>query len=223
MTTTTDQPQPRTAAALAARRRDTQAALDRVHQAITRLRRDKTPVTVAAVARRADVSRTFLYTNSDAKTAVAKAIRETAAQRDRLQDQQDDAGEASWRERALNAEHALKTAHHEIMTQRTRIGELLGRIRDLEAEWTQDAIHRVTTENTTLTQHVRQLTADNRTLDERLNAARSNLRFQDRRIADLEARLADPSAAPLINPDRHPLLDPRHTASRNPHANVANM
>ncbi len=37
-------------------------------------------------------------------------------------------------------------------------------------------------------------TTDNRTLDERLNAARSNLRFQDRRIADLEARLADPHA-----------------------------
>ena len=195
MTTTTGRPQPRTAAALAARRRNTQAALERVHQAITRLRRDKTPATVAAVARRADVSRTFLYTNSDAKTAVAKAIRETAAQRDRLQDKQEDAGAASWRERTLNAEHALKTANHEIIAQRTRIGELLGRIRDLEAEWTQDAIQRVTTENTTLKQRVRQLTADNRTLDERLNAARSNLRFQDRRIADLEARLADPSAA----------------------------
>lgn len=194
MTTTTDRPQPRTAAALAARRRDTQAALERVHQAITRLRRDKTPLTVAAVAHRADVSRTFLYTNSDAKTAVAEAIPETA-QRNRLQDEQGDGGEASWRERALNAEHALKTANHEIITQRTRIGELLGRIRDLEAEWTQDAIQRVTTENTTLKQRVRQLTADNRTLDERLNAARSNLRFQDRRIADLEARLADPSAA----------------------------
>jgi chromosome segregation ATPase len=193
VTTTTDRPQPRTAAALADRRRDTPAALDRVHAAITRLRRYNTPVTVAAVARRG-VSRTFLYTNSDAKTAVTKAIRETAAQRYRRQGEQDDAGEASWRERALNAEHALKTANHEIMTQRTRVGELLGRIRDLEAEWTQDAIHRVTTENTTLKQRVRQLTADNRTLDERLKAARSNLRFQDRRIAELEARLADPSA-----------------------------
>nr|WP_313775977.1 DUF6262 family protein [Mycobacterium sp.] len=194
MTTTTDPPQPRTAAALAARRRDTQAALDRVHEAITRLQRDKTPVTVAAVARRADVSRTFLYTNPDAKTAVAKAIRQTTDQRNRLQDKQDNAGAASWRERALNAEHALKTTGQEITTQRTRIGELLGRIRDLEAEWTQDAIQRITTENTTLKQRVRQLTADNRTLDERLNAARSNLRFQDRRIADLEARLADPNA-----------------------------
>ena len=47
---------PRTAAALAARHRDTQAALGRVHEAITRLRREKTPVSVAAVARRAGFS-----------------------------------------------------------------------------------------------------------------------------------------------------------------------
>jgi hypothetical protein len=43
---------PRTAAALAARRRDTQSSLDRVDDAIARLRREKTPVSVAAVARR---------------------------------------------------------------------------------------------------------------------------------------------------------------------------
>jgi len=67
----------------------------------------------------------------------------------------------------------------------------MGQIRDLEAEWTQEAIQRITTENTTLKQRVRQLTQDNRALEERLKAARSNLRFQDRRIADLEAQLAD--------------------------------
>jgi vacuolar-type H+-ATPase subunit I/STV1 len=190
--TATNHPEPRTAAALAARRRDTQAALGRVHEAITRLRREKTPVSVAAVARRADVSRTFLYTNSDAKTAVAEAIRVTGAERIRVVAAGEDGREeATWRERALNAEDALKAANAEILAQRTRIGELLGRIRDMEAEWTQDAIQRMTTENTDLKQRVRQLTADNRTIDERLKAARSNLRFQDRRIADLEAQLAD--------------------------------
>ena len=67
-----------------------------------------------------------------------------------------DAGqEATWRERALNAEDALKAAHAEIVQQRERIGELLGHVRDLEAEWTQDAIQRITTENTTLKQRVR--------------------------------------------------------------------
>lgn len=126
MTTTTDPPQPRTAAALAARRRDTQAALDRVHEAITRLQRDKTPVTVAAVARRADVSRTFLYTNPDAKTAVAKAIRQTTDQRNRLQDKQDNTGAATWRERALNAEHALKTTGQEIESPRVSCTPVYG-------------------------------------------------------------------------------------------------
>ncbi|WP_374202073.1 hypothetical protein [Streptomyces sp. AC550_RSS872] len=62
----------------------------------------------------------------------------------------------------------------------------------MEAERTEDAIQRITTENTTLKQRVRQLTADNRTLDERLKAARSNLRFQVRSIADREAQITDP-------------------------------
>lgn len=187
---------PRTAAALAARHRDTQAALGRVHDAIARLRREKTPVNVAAVGRRAGVSRTFLYTNLDAKTAVAKAIRESGNQSRQLIADADDSHEATWRERALNAEDALKATHAEILAQRTRIGELLGQLRDLEAEWTRDDIQRITAENTTLKQRVRELTDENRTLDERLKAARSNLRFQDRRIADLEARIADPTTVP---------------------------
>ena len=83
-------PAPRTAAALAARHRDTQAALGRVHDTIARLRREKTPVSVAVVARRAGVSRTFLYTNADAKHAVAEAIRECGDQRSRLLAEADD-------------------------------------------------------------------------------------------------------------------------------------
>jgi hypothetical protein len=153
----------------------------------------KAPITAAVVARRAGVSRTFLYTNPDAKTAVAEAIRQTGNQQHRLAVETDNARKSTWRERALNAEDALKTAHTEILFQRNRIRELLGQIRDLEAEWTRDDVQRISTENTTLKQRVRQLIADDRTLDERLKAARSNLRFQDRRIADLEARLTEPS------------------------------
>ncbi|MFG3026503.1 DUF6262 family protein [Streptomyces sp. NPDC048254] len=187
-------PECRTAAALAARRRKSEAALERVHQAITRIRREKAQISVAAVARRADVSRTFLYDNAEARSAVAAATAQAGERQSRMLAEQDDEREATWRERALNAEDALKAAHTEILAQRTRIGELLGQIRDLEAEWNQEAVQRITTENTTLKQRVRQLTADNRTLDERLKAARSNLRFQDRRVADLEARVADPGS-----------------------------
>jgi chromosome segregation ATPase len=189
---TTTVPEPRTAAALAARRRGTAAAVERVHDAIARLHRERAKVSVASVARHAAVSRTFLYDNSEARAAIAAAMTGAGERRTRTLAEEIDDREATWRERALNAEDALKPAQAEILTQRTRIGELLGQLRDLESEWTEDAIQRITTENTTLKQRVRQLTAENRTLDERLKAARSNLRFQDRRISDLEARIASP-------------------------------
>jgi small-conductance mechanosensitive channel len=191
-----------TEAALAARRRATEAAVKRVHDAITRLRREKARVSVAAVARRAGVSRTFLYGNPDARAAVAAAITVAGERRVQALAGQDDEQEATWRERALNAEDGLKAAHAEILAQRVRIGELLGQVRDLESEWTKEAIARITTENATLKQRVRQLTTDNRTLDERLQAARTNLRFHDKRIADLETQLADLHGPPygLVKP-----------------------
>jgi len=183
---------PQTAAAIAARRARTAEMLQRVQSAVQRIRREQTPITYQAVARRASVSRTFLYQNPDARALEAEAAARDVDQRSRDQADQADQQEASWRERALNAEEALKTAHAEIGRQRSRIGELMGQVRDLEAEWTQETIQRITTDNTTLKQRVRQLTQDNRTLEERLKAARSNLRFQDRRLADLEAQLASP-------------------------------
>ena len=186
----------RTAAAIEARRRATGQKLQQVRDAITWLRRSKTPVTYPAVARRAGVSRTFLYDNTDARALMDAAGTAHASQRQRDQAGQDSQAEASWRERALNAEDALKAAHAEIRTQRARIGQLLGQIRDAERELTPDTIQRVTTENTTLKQRVRQLTTDNRTLQERLEAARSNNRFADRRIAQLEAQLTGQASAP---------------------------
>ncbi|MGW0772033.1 hypothetical protein [Streptomyces sp. NPDC002676] len=98
-------------------------------------------------------------------------------------------GQAPWPAWADRVRSLTLADQAEILAQRTRIGELLGQIRDLEAEWTEEAVHRITTENTTLKQCVRQLNTDNRTLGERLKAACSNLRIQDRRVADLEARL----------------------------------
>ncbi|MER5853954.1 hypothetical protein ABT126_45680 [Streptomyces sp. NPDC002012] len=49
----------------------------------------------------------------------------------------------------------------------------------------------LTTENTTLKRRAQQLAGEHRTLQERLEGARSNLRFADKRIAALEAELLD--------------------------------
>lgn len=178
----------RTAAAIQARRRATEQKLQQVRDAVASLRRHKAPVTYPAVAAAAHVSRTFLYANPDARALVNDAISKTGTQlaRGSSEDQ-----EPSWRERALNAEAALKTAKAEIAAQRRRMAILLGQIRDLEHDLSPEAPQRLATENTTLKQRVRQLTHDNKTLEDRLEAARSNNRFTDRRIAQLEAQLTE--------------------------------
>ncbi|MET7695000.1 DUF6262 family protein [Streptomyces sp. NPDC005483] len=65
----------RTDAAVRARRQATQEMLQRLQTALTAMARDHTPVTVAAVARTARVSRTFLYQNPQARALVEQAVR----------------------------------------------------------------------------------------------------------------------------------------------------
>ena len=62
-----------TAAAIAARRRQTQDKLGQVEQAIAYLRCERGRITVRSVADRAGVSATFLYENSDARVLVQQA------------------------------------------------------------------------------------------------------------------------------------------------------
>jgi hypothetical protein len=169
------------------------AELDRVHAALTQMSRQKTPITYRTVAQRAKVSRTFLYENPNARTLMSEALTWATDSHKRAQAAYDDQQEASWRQRALNAEDALKSALGEIQAQRDRIAVLMGTIRDLEQDWSHDAAQRIAADNTKLKQRVRQLTQDKRTLEERLQAARSNARFADRRIAQLEAQLLDSS------------------------------
>lgn len=69
----------------------------------------------------------------------------------------------------------------------------MGQIRDLEQTWSPESQQHLVSENTALRQRIRQLTEDHATLTERLAAARSNNRFLDRRIADLETQLLDPA------------------------------
>jgi predicted nucleic acid-binding Zn-ribbon protein len=181
----------RTGPAIAARRQRTASMLARVEDAVTRLRLDGTPVTVRALAEHACVSATFLYGNPRARVLLSSA-RAAAARRDTGRSAAA-AGqaEASWRERALNAEDALSHAHTEILTQRRLIGELAGTIRDLETPLSTGSAQRITAENTTLHHRIRQLTDEHRTLRERLDAARSTSRFLDRRVANLEAQIAE--------------------------------
>ena len=179
----------RTAAANQARRKRTEDKLRAVADAIQQMQRRRLPVTYPALAARAGVSRTFLYDNPAARDLISAAITRASGQRQQDVADRDAQAEASWQQRALNAEQALKTAHAEIRAQRARIGELLGQLRDTQRDHDTDAVQRLTAENATLKQRLRDLSASSRTLEERLQAARSNNRFLDKRIADLEAQL----------------------------------
>lgn len=178
----------RTKAAIQARRNNTEQMLQRVRDALRQMRRDHIPAQTAMVARRAEVSRTFLYQNEQARKLLADAGSPAAATASRRHD----AGQGGpWKDRALNAEDALKAAYAEISSQRDQIGKLLGRIRDLEIDLPADAVERINAENRTLRQQNRKLTTDNQQLTERIKAARENNRFLDTRIARLEADLAE--------------------------------
>ncbi|MFJ9012825.1 DUF6262 family protein, partial [Streptomyces canus] len=91
----------RTAQALKARSQKTEASLLRIKRAVDQLAKSGSPVTVAAVARQADVSRTFLYEHTEARTIVTQATLRARGLRAQTDQAQRDAVEASWRERAL--------------------------------------------------------------------------------------------------------------------------
>jgi len=189
--TTPTVPAARTSRALEVRRQKTAAGLDRIKDVLDQMIKTRVPITMAAVARTADVSRTFLYEHADARALVDAAVSQAAGRR--VQDRQavQDELEASWRERALNTEAALKSAHAEILAQREQIAELIGQVRDLRSEWSQEDIARIITDNGNLKRQVRELTAESRSLTGKLSAARDNIRFADKRIADLEVQLAE--------------------------------
>ncbi|WP_405771065.1 DUF6262 family protein [Streptomyces sp. NBC_01538] len=180
-----------TRAAIAARRQQTQDKLAQVEKAIGQLRRERGRLTVRTIAERAGVSATFLYENTDARTLVKSAVADSRSRHDRLGQEQHDQIEASWRERALNAEAELTRTQKEVFAQRQRIGDLMGQLRDFDQMVPGESVQQLTTENTTLKHRAHQLTQEHRKLQERLEGARSNLRFAEKRIADLEAQLIE--------------------------------
>ncbi|MEU0843978.1 DUF6262 family protein [Streptomyces sp. NPDC005962] len=178
-------------AALAARHRQTERKLADVQAAIAQLRRETGQLTVTAIARRAGVSSTFLYENPQARPLVQDAVVATRNQRTRRVADEHDRVEATWRERALNAEDGLTQAHNEIRAQRSRIGELMGQLRDTETASSGDPAQSTAAENASLRRRVRQLAREHRELQERLEGCRANLRHAETRIGELEAQLVE--------------------------------
>ncbi|PKV82650.1 hypothetical protein BX283_0091 [Streptomyces sp. TLI_146] len=144
-----------------------------------------------AIAERAGVSATFCYENPEARALVQVAIAHTRQRRAQGAQQEHERIEASWRERALNSEEALTRTQETVFAQRKRLGELMGQLRDAEHKTPADSTRALRTENTQLKRRVDQLAQEHRSLQERLEGARSNLRFAEKGIADLEVQLVE--------------------------------
>lgn len=180
-----------TSAALHARRATTSKMLDRVTRALREMRRDGGTITVAAVGRRAGVSRTFLYQNADARRLIQKEAANAQQDSDNSRLQEFATTQDSWKARALNAEGILASAYAEIARQRASLAELLGKIRDLETDLPEGSVPRLISESVELKRDLRERTGELSQARERLQAARDNNRFLDARIADLEAKLLE--------------------------------
>lgn len=161
--------------AIEARRRDAAAKLAAVRKAVKTVGRTGAPVTRAGIAALAGVSRSFTYQNETANTLITAAQARThtraAGQLQTATAQQ----EASWRERALNAEDQIRDLNRELAQQRQLAADLFGQLRDPDGTWLAHDRAGLREENQRLLHERNQLLATQRELQRKLDGARANL------------------------------------------------
>jgi Family of unknown function (DUF6262) len=185
----------RPSSAIASRRRDAVAKVAAVKRAVTTLGRTGAPMTRAGVANLAGVSRSFTYQNATADTLITAAQTTSSQSRARRVEVITAQQEASWRERALNAEDQVSSLRRELTKQRQLIATLLGQLRDPDGTWLQQDRDRLRDDNERLLQERNQLLIQRNDLHRNLAAARANI-----------SRLNQGRAAAMFphGPDRRP-------------------
>jgi hypothetical protein len=177
---------PRPQRAIDARKHAAASKLVAVGKAVKALGRTGAPVTRAGVARLAGVSRSFTYENHAANLIVAKAQTRTQARAEGRIEKRTAQEEASWRERALNAEDEIRNLRRELATQRQLVGDLLGQLREPDGTWIEHDRNRLRQENEHLLSERNQLLRERNELQRRLDGARANIsRLNERRAQEL--------------------------------------
>jgi chromosome segregation ATPase len=161
--------------AIDARRRSAQAKAAAVDKALKTLARSGAPITRAAVARAAGVSRSFTYENPQARDRIAEAQAKTQARAADHRGNNTAQQEASWRERALNAEDQLRNTSKELAAQRRFVADLLGQLRDPDGTWIAEERARLHQQNEQLLAERDRLAGERNDLQRKLDAARTNL------------------------------------------------
>lgn len=177
---------PRPERAIDARKRESTAKITAVSKVVKLLGRTGAPITRAAVSQLAGVSRSFTYENEQARAIIAAAqIRSQAGADDRI-DALTAQQEASWRERALNAEDQVGVLRREVATQRRLVSDLTGQLREPDGTWIENDRDRLRRDNEVLLGERNQLVRERDDLRRKLDGARANLsRVTERRVTEL--------------------------------------
>jgi len=165
---------------------DCTAKVAAVSKVVKLLGRSGAPITRAAISQLAGVSRSFTYESDDARAIIAAAQTRRQARADgsiaTITAQQ----EASWRERALNAEDRTRELSREIATQRRLVSDLTGQLREPDGTWIEHDRNRLRHENQTLLLERNQLATERAELQRRLDGARANVsRLNEQRVTQL--------------------------------------
>jgi len=172
--------------AIDARRRAVVAKVVAVEKAVKTLGRVGAPITRTGVAQLANVSRSFTYENETARTVIATAQAKTQARATDHSETRTAQHEASWRERALNAEEQIRHLRHELTTQRRLVGDLMGQLRQPDGTWVEDDRIRLRADNEHLLAERNRLASARNDLQRRLDAARANVaHLHSQRVTDL--------------------------------------
>jgi chromosome segregation ATPase len=177
---------PRPEPAIDARKRAAASKVAAVDKAVRALGRTGAPVTRVIVAQLAGVSRSFTYENDAANQIIAAAQARTDVRAEDRIDKRTAQQEASWRERALDAEDETRNLRRELSTQRQFIGDLLGQLREPDGTWIEEDRNRLREQNEHLLSERNQLLRERNELQRRLDGARANIaRLNERRVQEL--------------------------------------
>jgi hypothetical protein len=172
--------------AIDARQRDAAAKLAAVSKAVKAIGCTGVAITRADIARLAGVSRSFTYQNQAAHTLITAAQQRCQTQAGARVHAVTAQQEASWRERALNAEDQIRALNRELGKQRQLVADLLGQLRDPDGTWLEHDRTRLREENQRLLQERNQLLAEQRDLHRKLDGARANVtRLNSVRVTQL--------------------------------------
>ena len=87
------------------------------------------------VAQLTGVSRSFTYENDAANSIIEQAQTRSQARAEGRIEKRTAQEEASWRERALNAEDEIRNIRREFAAQRRLVGDLFGQLREPDGTW----------------------------------------------------------------------------------------